>query len=119
MWTVKLDSGSEIKFKDSPKWDKIVSHSDSKLGYLELISSGDKCGKDLFIEQYMCEWRSDPRSRELDNALLTYYQKTPDSVGNKEAMIYWREFKEWANHSGFTSKEINQSKQRVSQRRDF
>jgi len=41
MWTVKLDSGSEIKFKDSPKWDKIVSHSDSKLGYLELISSGD------------------------------------------------------------------------------
>lgn len=118
MGTIELDNGGELNFNNTLEWDKLATHSDRRLGVLELIASGDKCGKDLFIEQYMCEWKSDPRTDELYDRLSNYYKSTPDSVGNKTAMLLWMELKAWASMSGYTNTEINRAKHHVSMEYD-
>lgn len=51
------------------------------------------------------------RDSRLQDRLQQYYDETPDSMSNKDAMVKWREFKEWCRIEGYTPEEINKAKQ--------
>lgn len=71
------------------------------------------CGDSSFTEMYLGEFKVDESQLALDERLLQYYKET-ENCDNKYAMQRWTEFKRWAY--GYSSKEIQQAKQRVNQR---
>lgn len=119
MESTKLDNGSEIKFKGSPKWDKLVSHSDSRLGYLELISSGDRCGKSIFTEQYMCEWTPDLRMVELEDMVVNYYKEITYEMSARECRLHRKEFVQHCKDGGYSRYHINKVMQDALGRNDI
>lgn len=71
------------------------------------------CGGDNFTKMYLGEFKVDESQLALDERLLQYYKET-ENCDNKYAMERWKEFKRWAY--GYSSREIQQAKQRVNQR---
>lgn len=67
-------------------------------------------------EQYDCSFEPDPRWEGLIENLEQYFLDS-EHLTNKEAMLLWRQFRQWCRYYGFTSKEINQAKQSVNHRR--
>ncbi len=63
------------------------------------------CQKD-----YLCNFTLDNRFIELCDRLQKYYDDTPDSISNKDAIYHWMEFTRWCTHRGFTQNEINKAK---------
>ena len=54
-------------------------------------------------------WTTNERQADLTDALTEYY-KNSESVSNSDSMSMWKEFKHWANCSGYTVEEINKAK---------
>jgi hypothetical protein len=52
----------------------------------------------------------DPRLAALHERLSQYYRDTPDSMSNRVAMPYYREFKDWCRDCGYTLQEVNYAK---------
>ena len=71
------------------------------------------CDDDSFAKMYLGEFKVDESQLALDERLFQYYKET-ENCDNKYAMERWREFKRWAY--SYSSKEIQQAKQRVNQR---
>jgi hypothetical protein len=63
-----------------------------------------------FRKQILGEFIPDSRFQELCERLQQYYTETPDELSNKEALIKWKEFREWCKIMGYTTKEINEAK---------
>ena len=63
-----------------------------------------------FNHLYMCKFEPDERLQALEDRLPLYYEQTPDSMGNREALKYWRQFHEWCKCYGYSSAEINKAK---------
>lgn len=61
------------------------------------------------------DFTPDPRTEELNKRLYQYYKDTySDSMDNKTAMVYWKEFKQWCGNCGYTPDEVNRAKRIVS-----
>lgn len=63
-----------------------------------------------FRRQFMGEFTISKRDTALHDRLAKYYRDTPDSMGNKEALKYWRVFSQWRKAHGYSSKEVNYAK---------
>lgn len=63
-----------------------------------------------FKEQYYQDWHDQSRFGILCDKLQEYYSATPSSMGNREAMTKWKEFRVWCKENGYTGKEINAAK---------
>lgn len=61
-------------------------------------------------ELFYGDFTPDPRDTALHNRMLKYYRDTPNGMDNKEAMVYWREFRQWCNDRGYTQEEIVKAK---------
>jgi len=59
------------------------------------------------------DFTPDKRDVALYERLDQYYKDTPDSMGNRAAVRYWREFKQWCNERDYTQDEINRAKRNV------
>lgn len=59
---------------------------------------------------YMGEFKPDIRMVELHDRLQKYYDETPNEMNNKDALIKWKEFKEWCSYFGYSQDAINQAK---------
>lgn len=92
--------------KDSV-WDSITSKPTVSGSDLNVLL----CDDDSFTKRYLGEFKVDESQIALDERLLQYYKET-ENCDNKYAMERWKEFKRWA--IGYSSKEINQAKMRVS-----
>jgi hypothetical protein len=66
--------------------------------------------QEYFKQQFLCEFTPDSRFQELCERLQQYYIETPDELSNKEALVKWKEFREWCRIMGYTIKEINEAK---------
>lgn len=64
-----------------------------------------------FRRLYMGEWKPDERLQALEDRLALYYEQTPDSMGNREALKYWRQFREWCRYGGYSDEEVTRAKQ--------
>lgn len=65
----------------------------------------------ITIGDFYQELPLDSRFTRLCDRLQEYYLATPDSMTNKQALIHWKQFKEWCLAHGYTSEEINRAKQ--------
>jgi len=63
-----------------------------------------------YMNMYLCDFKPDMRAIELHERLQKYYDETPDSMSNKDALQKWKEFKEWCNYFGYTQEDINNAK---------
>jgi hypothetical protein len=66
--------------------------------------------QETFRRQFESVFAPDDRQNALIDRLIKYYNDTPDSMNNRDAMVHWRSFKEWASVCGYTQDEINQAK---------
>ena len=71
------------------------------------------CDDDSFTKMYLGDFKVDERQMALDDRLLQYYKET-ENCDDFTALKKWQEFRQWS--IGYSAKEINQAKQRVSQR---
>ena len=71
--------------------------------------------KEEFRELHFCSFAMPYVDIELRNRLATYYQRTSNSVSNKQAGALYREFIGWAKSCGYTQEEINRAKRDVDQ----
>lgn len=67
-----------------------------------------------FKRQCLCEFTPDQRDVDLHKRLEQYYHETPDSMSNKDALVCWKQFKQWADERGYTQKEINHAKRQIN-----
>ena len=63
-----------------------------------------------FKRLYMCDFKSDERLQALEDRLALYYEQTPDSMDNRTAMKYWKQFRWWCRCFGYSADEINKAK---------
>lgn len=63
-----------------------------------------------FYKQMIGDWKADPVETQLIERLQQYYDETPDHLSHKDALIKWKEFREWARAMGYTSADINRVK---------
>lgn len=61
-------------------------------------------------KQYLGDFKVNTRFNDLCDRLQEYYTSTPDSMNNKDAMKYWKLFKQWCGERGYTQEEINKAK---------
>ena len=66
--------------------------------------------KKEYKEMYCCDFKPSEREEKLVKRLQRYYDNTRDTMGNRLAIIHWKEFKEWTDLHGYTNKEINMAK---------
>jgi len=59
---------------------------------------------------FMGEFKPDERVQALEDRLALYYEQTPDSMGNRQALKYWKQFHEWCKSYGYSADEINKAK---------
>lgn len=52
----------------------------------------------------------DERYISLVNRLQQYYDDTPDSMNNRDAAPFWKNFIQWCDTHGYTREEINKAK---------
>lgn len=68
-----------------------------------------------FKQLYMCDFKPDEREIALDAELEKYY-KAAKTCDNKTAGWNWRKFNTWRTTMGYTQKELNRAKLRVTMR---
>lgn len=62
--------------------------------------------KSEFESLFFCEFKPDERLQALSDRLRQYYADTPDSMDNKTALPYYKEFMSWCAYHGYTKDEI-------------
>lgn len=70
------------------------------------------CQRD-FKRQVLGEWELDLREVAIMSK-LQQYKDTTENMNNRDALIQWRLFKEWALNSGYSNDEINRAKRNSS-----
>lgn len=86
---------------------------------MELIASGSRCGKSNFVEQFMCEWKPDPRMVRLEGAVVDYYRGITDDMNDRERRLHHKEFVQWCREWGYTKAQINNAIQSALGRNDI
>jgi len=66
-----------------------------------------------FKRLYLGDFVPSKRDKALYDRLTQYYRDTPDSMSNKRAQSYWREFKSWCSERNYTTGEINAMKRQT------
>ena len=76
----------------------------------DLISWKSRLSAEEFRDLYSGKFEPDERSNRLYERLLQYYKDTSDSMSNKEALKYYKEFKSWCVDNGYSSNAVSRMK---------
>lgn len=71
---------------------------------------------DEFKRLWLGEFVISERERAIQERLQQYYDDTPSSMLNKEAMIHWQLFKSWCRRHDYSQVEINAAKRSLARR---
>ena len=66
--------------------------------------------EELFISQYMCEFKPDERFNKLLELFKDHYKKKTDEMDNSLYLKHRKSFIDLCHSKGFSDKEIRESK---------
>ena len=92
---------------------KSILHDIKHTPVEELKKELKEHSKEDFIRLCMCSFESDPIYIELENNIRKYY-KDSEKLNDKAARELHKEVKRWVKACGFTNKEYNDARRKVT-----